>query len=80
MKRIVSKYAAWYGNGAPVNINPSRWEKDHSGEIFDVRTGPKTEDEVKEQWGEKVEEEDDKVKKKCPCGKRKSGKKCKCQK
>lgn len=75
MRRILSKQAAWYGNGMPVNINPSRWEPDQG--LDDRNTGPKTEDEVKEEgWGQKKDKKSDKKKHKvdCPCGG-----KCKCK-
>ena len=80
MKRILSKQAAWYGNGRPVNINPSRWEADKGIGMGEGATGTKTEDEVKEEgWGQKEDKKDKKSDKKkhkvdCPCGKN-----CKCK-
>jgi len=82
LRRIISKQAAWYGdggNGANVNINPSRWEGD--GDLLSGRTsGPRTEEDIKELWGkgdkkDKKKKKSDKKKHKvdCPCGK-----KCKC--
>lgn len=72
MKRILSKTAAWYGNDVPNTINPGRRDREHIGELIDFRSGPKTEDEVKEQWDGKVKEKD----LKCKCTRK--GKKCKC--
>lgn len=74
------KSAAWYENGRPVNINPSRWEGDKG--IGHRGTGSRTKDEIKEQgWGKKQKSDKKKHKVDCPCGKKcKCDGKCKCQK
>lgn len=79
MKKMTSKYAAWYGNGMPVNINPSRWEKDKG--LSGRSTGIKTEEEVKEDWGKSSENSDRKKHKiRCQCdGTQKCDGSCKCQ-
>lgn len=80
MRRILSKQAAWYENGRPVNINPSRWEGDAG--IGKRPHGPKTEEDVEaEGWGQKPKSDKKKHKMKCPCGdKCRCGDKCKCRK
>lgn len=94
MKRIYSeKFAAWYGdggNGTNVNIEPGKWDADKG--ISGRATGVKTEEEVKEEWGEQDDKKDKKDKKSkksekkkhtvsCRCGdKCNCGESCKCQK
>lgn len=80
MKRIFFKQSAWYGNGQPVNINPSRWEGDKG--LAGPTSTKRTKEDIEDQgWGKKPKSDKKKHKVDCPCGKKfKCDGKCKCRK